>query len=106
MLSQPEFDGCDKILGIMEAMEERGWLKPLLAQRSSERKVQVVIGEENQAETLRDMSLVFSPYGIPHTIGGSIGVIGPTRMDYSHTISAVDYLSPILSNLVAGVCHD
>jgi heat-inducible transcriptional repressor len=105
MLGQPEFAQKDKMLGIMELMETKEWLSSALAQRSGEVGVQVVIGEENRDETLRDLSLVFSSYGIPGQIGGTIGVIGPTRMDYRRAISTVDYMSEVLSGLVAGVCR-
>jgi len=54
---------------------------------------------------LQDLSLVFSGYGIPGRVSGTIGVIGPTRMDYRRAISAVSYMSGILSDLVAGVCR-
>jgi heat-inducible transcriptional repressor len=104
MLGQPEFAQKDKMLSIMELMETREWLSSALAQRSSEAGVQVVIGEENRDETLRDLSLIFSSYGIPGQIDGTIGVIGPTRMDYRRAISTVDYMSEILSGLVAEVC--
>jgi heat-inducible transcriptional repressor len=105
MLGQPEFAQKDKMLSIMELMETREWLSSALAQRSSEVGVQVVIGEENRDETLRDLSLIFSSYGIPGQIDGTIGVIGPTRMDYRRAISTVDYMSEVLSGLVAGVCR-
>jgi len=105
MLGQPEFAQKDKMLSIMELMETREWLSSALAQRSSEAGVQVVIGEENRDETLRDLSLIFSSYGIPGQIDGTIGVIGPTRMDYRKAISTVDYMSEILSGLVAEVCR-
>jgi heat-inducible transcriptional repressor len=105
MLGQPEFAQKDKMLSIMELMETKEWLSSALAQRSGEAGVQVMIGEENRDEILRDLSLVFSNYGIPGQIGGTIGVIGPTRMDYRRAISTVDYMSEVLSGLVAGGCH-
>jgi len=103
MLCQPEFAQKDRMLGMMELMETKGWFSSAFSQRSSDVGVQVVIGEENRDETLRDLSLVFSGYGIPGRVGGTIGVIGPTRMDYRRAISTVDYMSGILSDLVAGV---
>lgn len=93
------------MLSIMELMETKEWLSSAFAQQSSDVGVQVVIGEENRDETLRDLSLVFSRYGIPGRVGGTIGVIGPTRMDYRRAISTVDYMSGVLSDLVAGVCR-
>ena len=86
-------------------MEAKGWFSSTFSQRSSNEGVQVVIGKENHDEALRDLSLVFSRYGIQQSVGGTIAVIGPTRMDYRRAISTVDYFSDILSNLVSGVCR-
>jgi heat-inducible transcriptional repressor len=105
MLGQPEFAQKARMLSIMELMETKEWFSSAFSLRSSDVGVQVVIGEENRDETLRDLSLVFSRYGIPGRVGGTIGVIGPTRMDYCRAISTVGYMSGILSDLVAGVCH-
>ncbi len=105
MLGQPEFAHKDRMWSIMELMETKEWLSSAFARQSSDVGVRVVIGEENRDETLRDLSLVFSRYGIPGQVGGTIGVIGPTRMDYRRAISTVGYMSEILSDLVAGVCR-
>lgn len=106
MLGQPEFAHKDRMLSIMELMETKEWLSSALAHQSSDAGVQVLIGEENRNETLRELSLVFSRYGIPGRVGGTIGVIGPTRMDYRRAISTVDYISGVLSGLLVGVCLD
>ena len=106
MLSQPEFAAKDRMLSIMELLEVRDWLSPLLSQRSGEEDIQVVIGEESRDESFKDLSLVFSHYGVPRRVGGTIGVIGPTRMDYRRVISTVGYVSEVLSDLVATVCHN
>jgi len=105
MLGQPEFAQRDRMLNIMELMEAKGWLSSMFAQRSSSGGVQVVIGEESQDEALRDLSLVFSRYGVPRKVGGTVAVIGPTRMDYRRAISTVGCVSGVLSDLLAGVCH-
>ncbi len=106
MLGQPEFAEKDRMLSIMELMETKNWLSSAFGQRSGDFGVQVVIGEENPNATLRDLSLVFSRYGIPDQIGGTIGIIGPTRMNYHRAISTVAYISGILSDLVSGVNRD
>jgi heat-inducible transcriptional repressor len=103
MLSQPEFVEKDRMLNIMELMEAKAWLRPVLNRRASHERVHVIIGEESNEESLRDLSLVFSRYGVPQKTGGTIGVIGPTRMNYPRTISTVDYVADVLSNLLADV---
>jgi heat-inducible transcriptional repressor len=105
MLEQPEFVDKERMLHIMELMEASDWLKPMLGQQSDTGGVQVLIGEESHDAELKDLSLVLRRYGVPHKVGGTIGVIGPTRMDYRRTISTVDYVSEILSYLISGVCR-
>ena len=105
MLGQPEFVQKDRMLDVMELMEAKDWLSPMFSRRESDEGVQVVIGEENRDEALRDLSLVFSRYGVPDRGGGTIAVIGPTRMDYRRAISTVGCVSEVLSDLVAGVCR-
>jgi heat-inducible transcriptional repressor len=61
----------------------------------------VVIGSENKAEVAQDCSLVISRYGLQDEASGTIVVVGPTRMAYPRVISAVSYLSILLSGLVA-----
>ena len=63
--------------------------------------VRVVIGRENKVEVIRDYSVVITEYGLPDEAIGTIGVLGPTRMPYARAISTVDYLSSVLSELVA-----
>lgn len=106
MLGQPEFMGKDRMLRVMELMEARDWLKSVLHNQLENERVQVVIGEENRDESLKDLSLVLGRYGIPQKVKGAIGVIGPTRMDYRRAISTVGYMSDLLSYLLAGVCGE
>ncbi|MBM3175818.1 MAG: HrcA family transcriptional regulator, partial [Chloroflexi bacterium] len=106
MLGQPEFGRRERMLDVMELMEARGWLERVSASGSGDRRVRVVIGRENPDEALRELSLVFSGYGVPDRADGTIVVVGPTRMDYRRAISSVSYMSDLLSDLVAGVCGD
>jgi heat-inducible transcriptional repressor len=101
LLSQPEFTGSPRILGILEVLEGEDWLRNILGQESSRRGVQVVIGEENPEPALQDLSLLASQYGVPDRASGIVGVIGPKRMDYAKAISSLNYLSALLSSSVA-----
>ena len=71
------------------------------AQTAQAKGIQVIIGSENKEETLRECSVVVSSYGVPGGATGAIGVIGPTRMPYAHAISAVRYLSSVMSELAS-----
>jgi heat-inducible transcriptional repressor len=62
--------------------------------------VQVLIGGEGTWEELRECSMVLARYGAPGLATGTLGVLGPIRMAYGHTISTVRYVAGLLSDLV------
>ncbi|MDD5701447.1 MAG: heat-inducible transcriptional repressor HrcA [Dehalococcoidales bacterium] len=101
MLNQPEFSHNQRVLAIMELLEHRAMLGSILPPSQDTRQVRVVIGSENKNEVAQDCSLVIGRYGLPDEASGTILVVGPTRMAYPRVISAVSYLSILLSGLVA-----
>jgi len=103
MLDQPEFAHSDQMRTLMELFERRGLLKVIAPARLSQPGVHVIIGKENQYEAIRNCSVVICRYGLPEEVSGTIAVVGPTRMPYSHTIPTVYYLSSVLSQLVGGL---
>jgi len=103
MLSQPEFIHSDRMRGLMELVEKRHLIKTIIPKELESQKVTVIIGTENEDDTFHDYSIVISKYGISNEAAGTIGVLGPTRMPYAHTIPTVNYLSRILSELMTGL---
>lgn len=103
MLSEPEFSQSDAARRALNILEERPLLESLLAQtvmKSEIGGVQVLIGGEGNWEELSECSLVLARYGVPE-LGGILGVLGPIRMPYDHTISTVNYVAGLLSNMVS-----
>ncbi len=98
MLGQPEFSSTYEMLGLVEALEERRWLRSVLSRQGSSR-VKVIIGSENMEEAMRRCSLVIANYGVAGELSGSIGIIGPTRMPYARTIATVQYVAGVLDHL-------
>ncbi len=103
MLSQPEFTHSDRMRSLMELVEKRHLVKTIIPKEMKGQKIMVIIGTENKDETLHDYSIVISRYGISNQAVGTVGVLGPTRMPYSHTIPSVNYLSELLSDLMSGL---
>jgi heat-inducible transcriptional repressor len=102
MLSQPEFAHDQHLaLSLMELIERRSLMRSIIPPGFTGRSVRVIIGRENRAESIHDYSVVISRYGLPQEAAGTIGVIGPTRMPYAHTMATVNYLASVLSRLVA-----
>jgi heat-inducible transcriptional repressor len=100
MLSQPEFAYSSKLAAIVEFFEEKRLLKSLLPQVLTGEGVRVVIGRENKPDVMRDCSVIITRYGIPGEVSGAIGVMGPTRMQYSRAIPTVCFLSSVMSEMV------
>ncbi|MFH1652271.1 MAG: heat-inducible transcriptional repressor HrcA [Chloroflexota bacterium] len=102
-LNQPEFAQGERVRSILELVEYRNLLKSIIPRDLTDDSVHVIIGQENEADAMRDCSVVIRQYGLPDEAMGTVGVVGPTRMHYSHTIPTVDYLSGVLSRLIAGL---
>lgn len=102
MLSQPEFADSEMLRHSLRLLEERSVLDEILAKALSPAVggVQVVIGGEGAWEELKDCSMVLARYGAPGYATGALGVLGPTRMAYGRTISAVRYVAGLMSDLV------
>jgi heat-inducible transcriptional repressor len=102
VLAQPEFVNSDSARNALRLLEERSFLDEVLANVLSPNvgSIQVVIGSEGGWEELRECSMVLTRYGAPGYATGALGVLGPTRMAYGRTISAVRYVAGLLSELV------
>lgn len=102
VLSQPEFADSNAARTALRILEERSYLEEVLAAvlSPSTGGIQVVIGGEGDWDELKHCSMVISRYGAPGFATGAVGVVGPTRMSYGRTISAVRYVAGLLSDLV------
>lgn len=87
---------------ILEALEEQVVVLKLLARLPDQGNVSVVIGEENEEDQLRSASVVATAYGSLEAALGGLGVVGPTYMDYSGTISKVSAVATYVSDILAG----
>lgn len=97
ILDHPEFARNEKTKGLLELVERKTLEKQILPRLSTKRGIQVIIGEENPEEAMKHCSIIISRYGVPGEIGGIIGLLGPTRMNYSWAISVTRFLTGILS---------
>jgi heat-inducible transcriptional repressor len=74
---------------LMRALERRADLLRMLRAALEERSVFVWIGDENPAPELRHVSVVGANYGLGYRNLGTVGVVGPMRMDYATAIASV-----------------
>jgi heat-inducible transcriptional repressor len=97
LLSSPEFADIEKGKLLLTALERRQTLIDLLGRVLEGGGVQVVIGDEQPSADLADCSLVAATYGTPNRVMGTLGVVGPKRMEYAQAIALVDHLAAVLN---------
>lgn len=99
LFSQPEFTQTERVLSLLELAEHRNLLRTILPVELRKHGVQVFIGSENSAAAVKNYSVVISRYGLPGEAEGTVGVVGPTRMQYARSLSVVEYLAGVLTEL-------
>ena len=82
------FDEIERVRRVLDVLE-RQFVVVTLVKDVIDRGLSVAIGAETGLETLAGCSLVVAPYEIEGQPAGSIGVLGPTRMDYSQAMATV-----------------
>lgn len=100
MLESPEFATVEKMKSLLKAFEDKYKLLKLLDRSVAAQGIKVFIGSENPYFEMQGCSLVVSSYKAGPNIVGTLGVIGPTRMQYKQVIHVVDYTSKLLSKLL------
>jgi len=97
MLNQPEFHNVEKIKTILSIMEQEKLLCDILEGGGWDDGVTVRIGGEIDQWDIKECSMITAPYSVRGRKMGSIGVLGPTRMEYAKVVSVVDYMTKYLS---------
>ncbi len=98
MAATPEFSGQGQFQELLEAIEEKHKLVALLNNCiDSPEAVMVQIGLEEIAASGGNLALISAPYTVHDSVQGSLGVIGPTRMQYERAITAVAYVARLFS---------
>ncbi len=97
LLEQPEFMDIAKVKNFLRAMEGKEVLVNILTEDTNARGLRVKIGKENRIGEFQECSLVTATYEYDGEIVGTLGVLGPTRLDYAKATAMVSLLSQILS---------
>ncbi len=119
MASQAEvrLEGKSNLLGYKEYSENLPTLLKFLGDEeplgmlvssaeSSGPGIEVRIGSENRFSELSNSTTIISRYRIGDGATGAIGIIGPTRMNYSKLIPSIQYLSDIISKILSEVYEE
>lgn len=99
VLRHPEFESADAICDLMEILEERRRLFSILRDVYTE-GARVVIGSESGDPRMHACSLVAARYTVMGRYVGTVGVLGPTRMDYDRALPAVQFVARALGEVL------
>ena len=99
ILNFPEYSDVEKVKGFLSVLETKDQLLKLL-ENHGEMAFTVRIGPETGIPELSDCSLVTATYRLSDNTHGTIGVIGPTRMQYGHVLGVLATMGKQLSDLL------
>ncbi len=101
LMEQPEFQDVEKMRLLYKTLEEENLLQKWLRAQQTD-GLHVSIGQENELEAFESCSVITASYAIDGRHVGTLGVIGPTRMEYKRMIKVVDSLSKDLTKRLTG----
>jgi heat-inducible transcriptional repressor len=102
IVDEHKFADLETVRQVIGALEHRRVLLELVADAIALDSVTVRIGTENPMQQMRNCTVITTAYGTEGEAIGSLGVVGPTRMDYSRTIAAVYEVAEHLGRMLTG----
>ncbi len=105
MLNYPEYSDMDKARGFLSAIETKDRIYDMLT-KATDLEFTVTIGTENKDAQMQDCSVVTATYRVGNDPIGSLGIIGPTRMDYSRVMAILGYMGKSLSEMFTNMFEE
>jgi len=99
IIRQPEFENPERFQSIIELIEDRDIIVHILEKSGENDEVFISIGSENEDIKLNEYSFITKEYNFGET-NGTLGIIGPKRMEYSKIVSIVNYMSKMISEIL------
>ena len=103
IVHEEKFADLETVRQVIGTLEHRRLLLEVLADAISTSTVSVRIGSENALEEMQSCAVITARYGTEDQPLGSLGVVGPTRMDYRRTIGAVHEVASNLGRMLSGL---
>ena len=103
VIQQPEFEDPEKFQSVIELIEDKDIIIHIMDKKKADNNSNVLIsiGSEIEDEKLNEYSLITKEYSFGET-SGTVGIIGPKRMEYSKVVAIVSYLGEMLSEVLKG----
>ena len=100
LLEYPEYSDVNKARNFLAVLESKDTVRQLVS-RDGGMEITIRIGPENGRPELNDCSIVTASYRLGDHSTGTLGIIGPTRMNYNRVISVLDFMGRALSDVLS-----
>ena len=105
ILTKPEFANREKLRELLQTLEEKSRLVKILteclASDPISRNVKVIIGNENVMPSMKSCAVITASYQLDGDVSGTLGVVGPTRIEYGRTMAVVNYLARFIERALS-----
>jgi heat-inducible transcriptional repressor len=105
MLTKPDFADAERMRELFRTFEEKSRLVKILNECVSRDQAlageaRVIIGREHAAPSMQNCALITAPYWIGHDVTGTLGVVGPMRIEYARMMAVVNYMARHIEQLL------
>jgi heat-inducible transcriptional repressor len=101
LVETPEFADVEKMKALFHAFEEKGFIVKLISRAISGDEFKVLLSSEEKMSGIPGLAIILAGYGGEKDVQGTLGVIGPLRMDFTAVIPLVKYTARYVSSLLA-----
>ncbi len=100
LVEKPEFAETEKMVKLLKTFEQKGFIIDLLSRALEGSDPVVFLSGETEMEDIPELAVITARYGSSGPGGGTVGIIGPMRMDYARVIPMVRYTANYVSDLL------
>ena len=100
MMGYPEFSDAARTRDLLEALEQKSKILHILNECISGEGIHILIGSESSDPNFKGLSLISSSYRYKDEAVGTLGILGPTRMEYGRMIPLVDHIAKVISDVL------
>jgi heat-inducible transcriptional repressor len=105
ILTKPEFSSAERMHELFRTFEEKSRLVKILNEcvtgDHADGGVNVVIGRENVASSMKRCAVITSTYQVGGEVLGTLGVVGPMRIEYGRMMAVVNYLARFIERALS-----
>jgi heat-inducible transcriptional repressor len=98
IVQQPDFSDVEKVSSVVRLLEDREYIVHLLDEETQTDLTSIKIGEEIRDRQMQECSIITARYRVGN-VSGILGILGPTRMNYSKIVSLVEYTSRTITDV-------